>query len=433
MIGKDLISRGWSQTTFSNICKKIIRGPFGSSLKKTYFVPHGFKVYEQQNAIKKDYMLGHYYIDEKKFQELKRFAVSQGEYIISCSGTIGRLYRLPKTAPQGVINQALLKITLESKLINHSFFSYLFQSKLFLNYILSDTRGTGMENLSGVKEIKLVPILVPPVSEQRKIVEVLDLLIAQLDNGIANLKAAKDKLEIYRQAVLKKVFEGKWSRCTIGERFDFVGGGTPSKSEPDYWYGEIPWCSVKDVKNKFLLKTKEHITALGVKESATNIAEPGMVILITRISPGKSTITKIKTAINQDLKIVIPKVNYGSKYIHYLLKSIERTCIKKSSGTTVLGINLNNLKSIEIPDIPINEHEKIVSFIETRFSVCDNIQASIEEGLKKAEALRQSILKKAFEGRLLSEKELEACRKELDWEPADKLLERIKKSKEEDS
>jgi len=80
-----------------------------------------------------------------------------------------------------------------------------------------------------------------------------------------------------------------------------------------------------------------------------------------------------------------------------------------------------------------SEQNQIVQEIETRLSICDNIQAGINRDLEKAEVLRQSILKKAFEGKLLSEEELEACRREPDWEPAEKLLERIKKSKEEDA
>lgn len=270
---------------------------------------------------------------------------------------------------------------------------------------------------------------IAPLPEQRAIVAKIEHLFSELDNGIANLKAAKDKLEIYRQAVLKKAFEGDWQITSVGDKFDFLGGGTPSKSNPEYWNGDIPWCSVKDVKGDFLNKTKDYITELGVDESATNIAEVGQVILITRISPGKSIIPKIRTAINQDLKIVFPKLDYRSKFTHYLFKSLERECIKRSSGTTVLGINLNSLKEIEIPDVPVQEQETIIEFIESRLSVCDNILANIEEGLEKSEALRQSILKQAFEGKLLSKEELEACRKEPDWEPAEKLLVRIEQSR----
>src|SRR5690606_10637690 len=147
---------------------------------------------------------------------------------------------------------------------------------------------------------------------------------------------------------------------------------------------------------------KDYITELGLNESSTKVAEVDQVILITRISPGKSIITKIRTAINQDLKIVFPKSDYHSKFTNYLFKSIERECIKRSSGTTVLGINLNSLKEIRIPDIPIEYQKSIIDFIESRLSVCDNILANIEEGLEKSEALRQSILKQAVVGKLVS-------------------------------
>ena len=136
----------------------------------------------------------------------------------------------------------------------------------------------------------------PSRPEQRTIVSKIEQLFSELDNGIANLKSAKEKLEIYRHAVLKKAFEGDWTYVTIGDKFDFMGGGTPSKSNPVYWNGDIPWCSVKDVKGDLLSKTKDFITDIGVKESATNIAEIDQVILITRISPGKSIIAKMRTA-----------------------------------------------------------------------------------------------------------------------------------------
>ena len=80
---------------------------------------------------------------------------------------------------------------------------------------------------------------------------------------------------------------------------------------------------------------------------------------------------------------------------------------------------------------PILEQMQIVQEIDSRLSVCDNIIASIEHGLEKAEALRQSILQKAFGGKLLTKEELDVCRKQPDWEPADKLLERIKKQRNE--
>lgn len=302
----------------------------------------------------------------------------------------------------------------------------------YLNSIEShlDNQGTGttFKAISG-GILKGQLINFPPLPEQRTIVAKIEQLFSELDNGIANLKTAQEQLKIYRQSVLKKAFEGNWGKTTVGELFDFIGGGTPSKQEALYWNGTIPWASVKDIKGDYLRKTQDYITEEGVTNSSTNIAVKDEVILITRISPGKTVITNLDVAVNQDLKIVKPKFKTYNVFIYYLFKSIEWDIVKLSSGTTVLGINLTNLKSIEIPKIELEEQHQIVQQIESRLSVCDKLEETIVENLQKAEALRQSILKKAFAGELLTEAEIAACKMEKDWEPAAELLKKIKKVK----
>lgn len=293
-----------------------------------------------------------------------------------------------------------------------------------------DKKGTGttFKAISGsVLKSEIIPLA--PLPEQCAIVSKIEQLFSELDNGISNLKLAQEQLKVYRQAVLKKAFEGNWEIVTIGDKFDFIGGGTPSKKEPKYWNGEIPWCSVKDIKGKYLHSTIDKITNEGLKNSASNLAKVDEVILVTRISPGKAIIAKTETAINQDLKIIKPKFKSIPLFVYYLFNSLENQYVKLSSGTTVLGINLTNLKSIPIPNIPFGQQQTIVHEIETRLSVCDKIEQDIAENLEKAEALRQSILKKAFEGKLLNEKELAEVRGAEDWEPAEVLLKRIKAEK----
>ena len=306
---------------------------------------------------------------------------------------------------------------------------YLYNFLLFKRpRLISQGTGGAQPNISQTILKKLnVPICSIP--EQRAIVAKIEELFSDLDKGIADLKKAQDQLKVYRQAVLKKAFEGDWKNTSVGNLFDFVGGGTPSKSEKDYWNGNIPWASVKDIKGDYLEKTQDFITEKGLENSSANLALKDEVTLITRISPGKSLVTTIDTAINQDLKIVKPKTRMFNKYIHYLFKSIERICIKLSSGTTVKGINLTNLKSIEIPVIEEEVQHQIVQEIESRLSVCDKVEQSITESLEKARALRQSILKKAFEGTLLSIEEIAACKAAPDYEPASVLLEKIKEEK----
>jgi Restriction endonuclease S subunits len=191
-----------------------------------------------------------------------------------------------------------------------------------------------------------------------------------------------------------------WKYKRIGDMFNFVGGGTPSKKQTDFWNGDIFWASVKDVKGEFLDKTQNLITEKGLQNSASNIAEKGDVIIITRISPGKSIIANVRTAINQDLKIAKPKFKTTSKFIYYFFNSIERECINHSSGTTVLGITLNNLNELKIPDLTLPEQQAIVSKIEELLSDLENGKQQLQTAQQQLKVYRQSLLKWAFEGKL---------------------------------
>jgi restriction endonuclease S subunit len=191
-----------------------------------------------------------------------------------------------------------------------------------------------------------------------------------------------------------------WEKIKIQDAFDFIGGGTPSKQNPNYWNGNLNWASVKDIKGDYLYNTIDKITDIGAKNSATNIAYPDDVILITRINPGRTITSKIKTAVNQDLKIIKPKFETHSDFIRYLFASIERKCIKISSGTTVLGITLNNLNEIEILLPPLPEQHRIVAKLEELFSSLDKGIESLKTAQKELVIYRQSVLKWAFEGKL---------------------------------
>ena len=116
-------------------------------------------------------------------------------------------------------------------------------------------------------------------------------------------------------------------------------------------------------------------------------------------------------------------------YINYFFQSAKSKISAWAPATAQKNINLTILENLVIPYASLQEQNQIVQEIETRFSVCDKVEEIINENLSKSEALRQSILKKAFEGKLLTDTELEACRREPDWEPASELLKKIKLEK----
>lgn len=183
----------------------IVRGPFGGMLKKEIFVSRGYKVYEQGNAIYKSVNLGHYSIDAKKYKQMLRFAVKPKDFIISCSGTIGKIFMIPDNFKKGIINQALLKITIDNKKFNHKFFEYFFEWERFQDKIIDYTQGGAMPNLIGINEFKKVSFPKPPLPEQRRIASIL----SQVDEVIEKEQKYKEKLERIKRGLMKDLLTGR--------------------------------------------------------------------------------------------------------------------------------------------------------------------------------------------------------------------------------
>ncbi|MFC5077102.1 EcoKI restriction-modification system protein HsdS [Vibrio thalassae] len=159
----------------------IKRGPFGSALKKAFFVASGYKVYEQQHAINDDFLRGEYYVNEKKFEELKAFEVKPFDLIISCSGTVGKVAIAPVNMERGIINQALLKISLNTSALTNEYFKILFPAYYMKTETLSDLQGTAQKNMVSVETLKSEPFPYPPIEEQHRIVAKVDELMKLCD------------------------------------------------------------------------------------------------------------------------------------------------------------------------------------------------------------------------------------------------------------
>lgn len=185
----------WNPVRFGDVCT-FVRGPFGGALKKEIFVDQGYAVYEQSHAIHQDFYSFRYFVDEEKFQELKRFEVKTNDIIMSCSGTMGKFAIVPKHAKKGVINQALLKLTVNEK-NDLNFIKYTLEFPLNQKKLLSQSAGGAIKNVVGVGELKEICFPMPDILEQQKIADCLssldDLITAQAQK-IESLKAHKKGL-----------------------------------------------------------------------------------------------------------------------------------------------------------------------------------------------------------------------------------------------
>ena len=203
----------WEEKILNDIIDKsknaIKRGPFGSSLKKEFFVENGIRVFEQYNPINNDPYWCRYRITKEKYEELKEFKCKEGDFLISCSGTMGKIIELPNGVEEGIINQALLKITIDRNIINNRYFVFLFRSPKFQNKILGTARGAAIQNIASVKELKNIKIKLPNIELQKTIADNIQNIFDKVDNIENNINENIDKLNVLKQAVLKKAFEGK--------------------------------------------------------------------------------------------------------------------------------------------------------------------------------------------------------------------------------
>jgi type I restriction enzyme S subunit len=202
--------KGWEIKNIEQITKSgkgsIKRGPFGGALKKEIFVEDGYLVYEQFHALNNDFSRSRYFIDENKFNELKGFEVHPNDIIISCSGVyLGKLAIVPKGARKGIINQALLKITLDESKMKNDFFVFLFSHKNFREKYFDANRGAGIPNFPPMSEFKRFPFITPSMKLQEQFTELI--IIIEQQKAIA--QASLDKSEELFNSLLQKAFKGE--------------------------------------------------------------------------------------------------------------------------------------------------------------------------------------------------------------------------------
>ena len=327
-----------------------------------------------------------------------------------------------------------------------------------------------------------ISIPLPPLNEQHRIVAKIEELFTKLDATIAELKKIKQQIKRYRQSVLKAAFEGKltdgWRRkhpdsnaMYLIEQIDKYRPSKLNKSfiEKSISKYEIPgeWKCVR-IKDIYSLLTDYHSNGSykNLKAKVTLLDKPDYAIMIRATNFEKNNFIDLAKYITKDAyefmsksklygrEILIGKIgNAGkvyfmpvldrpaslamnlfalrfpeiinSKYIYYhLIGSFSTSDIKTHvKGVANVTIDKRAIRSLNIVLPSTNEQNEIVEEIESRFSIADKIEETVKENLKKTESLRQSILKKAFEGKLVPQDPTD--------EPAEKLLERIKAEKKD--
>lgn len=217
-----------------------------------------------------------------------------------------------------------------------------------------------------------------------------------------------------------------WCWSSIGELFDVRVGATPSRAKPEYWNGGIPWVSSGEVSFCRISGTRETISEAGLRNSSTRLNPAGSVLL-GMIGEGKTrgqaAILGIPACNNQNSAAIWVGLScVPSEYVYYFLMEQYETTRKRGSGNNQPALNKSRVEAIPIPLPPVAEARRIVDCVEERVSAIMSLECSARDSITRVTRLRQSILKWAFEGRLVDQDPTD--------EPASVLLERIRAERE---
>jgi len=293
-------------------------------------------------------------------------------------------------------------LTVETKIsnLNQNFIDWQLIS--LNDKIYSLGRGSAQKNLN-VDLFKKIQIKYPTdVEEQQRIVGILDVAFENIEkakqNALQNLNNAKELFE----SRLNKTFLNidKNVNKKLSELAQIIGGGTPSKDNKSFYIGDIPWATVRDMNTDLLTETEFLINEDAVKNSSTNIIPAGNIIIATRVGLGKVCILAQDTAINQDLKGIMPVKQITSKFLFWWFKSIKNKIIESGIGATVKGVKLPFIQNLDVPFINIKEQQKIVAQLDELQEQTKRLEQIYEQKIKDLDELKQSILQKAFNGEL---------------------------------
>ncbi|WP_081778458.1 restriction endonuclease subunit S [Xylanibacter brevis] len=390
------MKEGWEYKKLGDICEILN----GFAFKSSRYVSEGIRIIRITNVQKgrvEDNDPKYYPLSSKK--EIERYLLREGDLLVSLTGNVGRVGRLSQRLLPAALNQRVACLRLKGNEVDKQYLYHFLNSDYFENICTKNSSGAAQLNLSTVW-LSNYEIAIPSLSEQQSIVDYLDSAFAKIDAMKANAEKALNEAKALFQASLKEMLEPKegWVHNKLGDVCNVVGGGTPDTKNKDYWSGNIPWATVSDMNCDVLKSTGYYITDKGLNESSSRIIKTGEIIIATRVGLGKVCKLAVDTAINQDLKGIIPKNNNILRdFIFYYFKHKTKYIVDNGIGATVKGVKIKFIEGLSFDYPSLSEQQSIVATLDSLKSKVDRLQENYDKISQECDALKQAILRQVFE------------------------------------
>jgi type I restriction enzyme, S subunit len=475
ILEKNVLPKDWIEVDFPD----VVFFQEGPGLRSFQFTDQGMKVINVTNIVngKLDLSNTKKYISMDEFKKkYSHFAVEENDIVMASSGaTFGKMAIVSKINLPLMMNTSVIRIhPLNPNNLDRKFLKYFLQSELFKKQIRKFVTGSAQPNF-GPTHLNKTKILITPLNKQKQIGNKIDNLF--LNSNLIKKKLNKNLnyLLNFKNSVLQSAFTGNlvnsdpneipvnvipkiqkkstgkkattniimgkyalsvgkpdvtppknWKWVPLLHISELASGHTPKRQNPNYWNGKIPWITGSDAgkhDGSYIVETKEYITHEGVENSGAVVLPKNTVCLAREASIGYCVLLGKPMATNQRFVNFICGKNILPKYLMYLFL-FERNYMYKFKEGSIFGtIYFPSVKAFHVCLPPINEQKRIVEKIDNIWSLSKKIEHDITSKFTSLESFEKSVLKHAFEGKLVPQDPKD--------ESVEILLQKIKHEKEQ--
>lgn len=415
----------WKEYKLADVCTKIGSGATPRGGGDTYIDSGEYALLRSQNVLDFKFSYnGLAYISKEQANKLNNVSLEKDDILLNITGdSVARVCQVPNKLLPARVNQHVAIIRPDNKVIDSKYLKYFLLNPVFKEHMLMLSSSGATRNAITKGMIENFTIIAPNLPTQIAIAEIL----SSLDDKIELNSLINKELEALAQALFKQWFvdfefpdengqrykssggemvDGDlgeipkgWSIVKLSELIDITGGGTPKRSNIDYWNGDIPWFSVRDIPNDYqmlIVDTFETISELGLKNSSTKILPIGTTIITARGTVGKLALLATPMAMNQSCYGINGKNGIGSGFNYFNLKQAVKTLQQNTHGAVFDTITTTTFDTVSIPfgNILLTQ-----AFDLLVMDMIKQIEINVREN-KNLSNLRNTLLPKLISGEL---------------------------------